>query len=147
MGIRIHPITPLDLLQEIDNVQKSLDRMKLQIQQMDPINNTTSQIERITDLVETQYGLSKGAVYKLTRKREIVEARQMSILLMYYVVRMKKNRISLLFKLNNKGSVPYSIKTIKTLFGTNPSTLDKFIRVCEDMTLNKYLISQMIAKQ
>ena len=137
-------MTILDLSKKLDDIQAIIDDIRKQLIETYPHNNVIDvQIERITDAVEKQYGLPKGSVYKQNRKREIVDSRDMSMLLIYDVMKKGVTKTGLLFKRDAPGVI-HSKKTIRNLININADTHDKFIRVCDELELDKDFVNQII---
>lgn len=140
-------MTILELTQRLDDIQVIIDDVRRELDRLPRQDSLISnQIERITDAVEVQYRLPKGSVHELSRKREIVEARQMSMLLITYVMKLSPTKVSLIFNNYSARTVSYSIETMRDFFEFNTDIYDKFIRVCNKLRIDKKLINEMITK-
>ena len=132
-----------ELLQKIRDIQISINWMKSQIQQMRAPINVVPQIRRITDVVEDYCNLPRGSTYKQSRKRKIVEARQISMMIAHFITGLSTTIVACPFNMNH-ASVSNAKKAMRNLFETDVAVCDKFIRICNELKITDEIINQMI---
>jgi chromosomal replication initiation ATPase DnaA len=145
MDKEICAITTSQLLKKVNDIQAVIDRMRSQIKELQEPDNIISQIGKIVDVVEEQYGLPKGALYEQTQKRIVVEARQMTMFLAYYTMGLGVIKTGIPFKRDYR-SVLYSLKTMRNLVETNSIVHDKFINICNELEIDNGFVDKILTK-
>ena len=136
-------ITLLELIRKVKDIQRSVNEIKDQIRQLKLPNRSAPQIKKITNVVEVHYNLIDGIIYTRSRKREIVEARQVSMLIASYTTGFSYAGIGMQFN-RDHASVSHAKKVLRNLFEFDVDICNRFIKICNELEISNEVINEMI---
>lgn len=132
----------LELGRKIDTLRADINNIKSKLGMTESPSDVAMQVANIIDIVEKQYELAPESVYSRTRKREVCEARHLSMFLISYVTILKKSAVAYRFGYEHS-SVTHAKKNISNLIETNKTFRESFINICHKLNLTDELITKM----
>jgi chromosomal replication initiation ATPase DnaA len=131
-------MTMSQLSQSLFRAQQSINGIKHQLLLLQK-----KDADRIVNIVEDKYGLPRGSVYKKTKKREIAEPRQISMILIDHTTEMTVRKIGSLFELDHS-AVSSAKKAIRNFYETNAVVRNTFTEICHELHLTDEDINKII---
>lgn len=131
--------------QRLNLLQLELNELKKELGKLKKEEFTIEQIERITDVVEKYYNLPNKSVRIRTRKREIVDARRISMVLVGAILGLSSGGVGRALGGWDHASVLYSIKEVKNLFQTNSIIHNDIIQICHKLNLDDNFITKLFS--
>ncbi|MFA5037070.1 MAG: helix-turn-helix domain-containing protein [Candidatus Izemoplasmatales bacterium] len=130
----------LELGRKIDTLRADVNNIKNKLGMTESPSDVAMQVANIIDVVEKEYELAPDSVYSRTRKREICEARQLSMFLTSHATILKGSAVAYRFGYT---SIAHARKNISNLIETNKTFRESFIDICHKLNLTDELITKM----